>query len=126
MNFLGLLDLNPHNLLKKSKVVIKKLIIQKLKNSYLTEWKAELFNDTRNNSGKKNKLRTFRLFKSDFCMEPYLNILGFKERRVLTKFRIGSHNLEIELGRHKNIKSSDRLCKLCVDEVEDEIHFLLS
>jgi hypothetical protein len=29
------------------------------------------------------------------------------------------------LGRHKNIKAADRICKICKDGVEDETHFLV-
>ena len=74
---------------------------------------------------KKYILRTYRLFKQNFNFEPYLNILNFKQRQALTKLRIGNHRLEIELGRHKNIKAADRICKICKDGVEDETHFLV-
>jgi hypothetical protein len=36
------------------------------------------------------------------------------------------HNqLEIERGRYRKIPASQRICKLCNLEVEDELHFLL-
>jgi hypothetical protein len=54
-----------------------------------------------------------------------LNILNFKQCQALTKLRIGNHRLEIELGRHKNIKAADRICKICKDGAEDETHFLI-
>ena len=50
-----------------------------------------------------------------------LNILNFKQCQALTKLRIGNHRLEIELGRHKNIKAADRICKIYKDGVEDEL-----
>ena len=74
--------------------------IPKIVKSYVPLHRSTPLNDTRKIIVVKNKLRTFHLFKSDFRMDSFLNILGFKERRVLTKFRIGSHHLEIELGRH--------------------------
>ena len=51
----------------------------------------------------------------------------YSQRRTLTKFRISSHNLEIEKGRYTNTPVEQRLCRLCTckDDVEDEIHFLL-
>ena len=108
-------------------------------NIYFKAWKTELFNDDRTRreviplgiripkgirreGNQKNKLRTYRLFKQNFNFEPYLN---FKQRQALTKLRIGNHCLEIELGRHKNIKAADRICKICKDGVEDETHFLV-
>jgi hypothetical protein len=30
-----------------------------------------------------------------------------------------------ERGRHRGIQAKERICKLCLKEVEDEIHFLL-
>ena len=74
---------------------------------------------------QKNKLRTFRLFKYNFKLEPYLDNVTFKQRSILTKFRIGSHNLEIETGRHKNLQENEHICKLCQKGKEDEIHFLM-
>jgi hypothetical protein len=47
------------------------------------------------------------------------------QRRVLTKFRIIAHNLEIEKGRYIGVKTKDIICKLCNTRVEDETHFLL-
>ena len=44
---------------------------------------------------------------------------------IFCKFRIGCHKLEIEIGRHKNIPINERICKLCNDHIEDEVHFLL-
>jgi hypothetical protein len=43
-------------------------------------------------------------------------------KNVLTKFRVGVHHLEVEKGRLLKIKYSDRKCKLCNEEVEEEIH----
>ena len=44
---------------------------------------------------------------------------------LITKFRISSHQLEIERGQYRNTSASQRICKLCNLEVEDELHFLL-
>jgi uncharacterized membrane protein len=52
---------------------------------------------------KKNKK------KSDIKLEEYLKSeRNFKNRQLLTKFRLGDHNLEIELGRYKNISRNQR------------------
>ena len=47
----------------------------------------------------------------------------------MARFRTGSHCLEIEVGRHKNINEEDRLCKFCgiynnAIVIEDEYHVL--
>ena len=87
-------------------------------------WRSEIYDD-RNNKQGGNKLRTYRLFKDNISLEKYLLILNEDERRVLTKFRVSAHNLEIEKGRYIGVKTEDRICKLCNTGVEDETHFLL-
>jgi hypothetical protein len=47
------------------------------------------------------------------------------QRNILSKFRISSHNVEIEKGRYMNIPAEQRICRLCKLDVENEIHFLL-
>jgi hypothetical protein len=58
-------------------------------------------------------------------LEFVLLILNEDERRVLTKFRVSAHNLEIEKGRYIGVKTEDRICILCNTGVKDETHFLL-
>ena len=45
--------------------------------------------------------------------------------RTLSKFRSECHNLAVTVGRHRGIPRQDRLCTLCKDEVENEIHCML-
>ena len=47
------------------------------------------------------------------------------QRKLLTKFSISAHDLEIEKGRYIGLKAHDRKCKLCKIDIEDECHFLL-
>lgn len=74
------------------------------------------------------KLRTFKLFKTNFTLEPYLSLSIPKYRQSLSKFRLSSHALEIEMGRYTRpfTPAEERKCKICnQNQVEDEIHFLL-
>ena len=92
-----------------------------------TLWTQNLWND--HNSPNGNKLRTYRTYKTEPCVEPYLllNVPRF-QRRTLAKLRIGVLPLEIETGRHSRPSTplDQRLCKLCnMNEVETELHFLL-
>ena len=41
-----------------------------------------------------------RLFKNNFTFEPYLHWGNYDKRRLITKFWISSHQLEIERGRY--------------------------
>ena len=45
--------------------------------------------------------------------------------KCFTCFRLGSHRLEIELGRLTCIARESRLCKVCNINVETEYHVLL-
>ena len=46
-----------------------------------------------------------------FNREKYLDIISNKTLRIaLKRFRLSSHQLEIETGRHKNINSDERKC----------------
>ena len=47
------------------------------------------------------KLRTYKLIKKNFEIEPYVEILQDKKlRRSLSSFRISTHRLRIERGRY--------------------------
>ena len=74
----------------------------------------------------KNKLRAYRKFKSIFKLEPYLLFGTKQQRKLLTKFRISAHNLNIERERYIGTKVEDRICNLCKNNIEDEVHFLMT
>jgi len=85
---------------------------------YLQQWKYKLSLD--------KKLITYKLFKSNFVFENYLNdIKSFKDRKQFTKFRISAHRLLIEMGRYLKIPANERFCKFCPNKIENEQHFLL-
>jgi len=57
-------------------------------------------------------------------LEPYLEIITNKRFRIaLSRFRLSSHNLEIERGRYYNMDREIRICKLCnLKAIENEYH----
>ena len=69
---------------------------------------------------------TYRKFRSIFKLEPYLLFGTKQQRKLLTKFRINAHNLNIEKGRYIGTKVEDHICNLCKNNIEDEIHFLIT
>ena len=76
------------------------------------------------------KLRTFMKFK-DFSKEsPHIyKPLSFKQRKEMSKLRLGLLNLRIETARsiRPSVPPEQRLCLLCNNgDIEDETHFLLS
>ena len=102
--------------------------------AFLDEFKMRLIDCTvqtwKNNMSNMPKLRSLRLFKKEFLLEPYLLLeSSFKIRHVIAKFRTGSHDLQIEKGRQLNLPTNERYCKLCLSinvfAIEDEYHVLL-
>jgi hypothetical protein len=90
---------------------------------FIDFWKRKLFNDQRIEGG--NKLRTYRLFKSNHTMEKYLHIIKNKNhRQALTKLRVSNHKLRIETGRYTGTAIDQRVCDVC-QTLEDEKHFLI-
>ena len=77
----------------------------------------------------EGKLRIFRTFKQDYCVEGYLLLLpNLKHISTIARFRMSSHTLAIETGRHAKpkIAKEERKCRYCnLEDVEDEEHFLL-
>ena len=88
-------------------------LVQRLKGHYLQSWYAEL--------ADSSKLCLYKDCKLYYEHETYLNCLNVRTfRYTLSKFRS-----EIEVGRHHGLPRHDRLCRLCKDEVENEVHFML-
>ena len=62
-------------------------------------------------------------------MEGYLLLLpNLEHMSTIARFRMSSHTLGIETGRHAKPKTpkEERKCRYCnLDDVEDEEHFLL-
>ena len=77
-------------------------------------------------SDPNSKLRTYALIKENIGRENYLkDIRNTKHRQMLTKLRLSNHQLMIEIGRHKKLPKEERICQICHDGIEDEIHFLI-
>ena len=95
------------------------LIKQRLFDSYYQSWYSNI-----NNS---NRLLSYAGFKHEFKFEKYLDFIGERKyRTALSKFRLSSHNLNIERGRYEGIPRDERLCNVCnMNAVETEYHFLL-
>ena len=76
-----------------------------------------------------SKLRTYKLFKSDYKLQNYVNIcyIPLKWRKMYCAFRISCHDLEIERGRYirPHVPPEKRICKLCHKESETEENFIL-
>lgn len=75
-------------------------------------------------------LDNYRLFKHENVLEKYMTIIrDERHRKAFTRLRLHSHNLALETGRHcrPKIPRSLRICLFCnSNQIEDEIHFLIS
>ena len=53
----------------------------------------------------KIKALNYRLFKSEFRFEKYLDVLNDKHRCTFCRFRTSNHRLPIEVGRWANVET---------------------
>ena len=68
----------------------------------------------RTKSNTEGKLRIFRTFKQDYCMESYLLLLpNLKHMSTIARFWMSSHTLSTETGRHAKpkIAKEERKCR---------------
>lgn len=95
------------------------LIKQRLRDQYIQNWQAQ--------SMTSPKLKYYMKYKHNFEYEKYFDIISNNAiRNELTRFRLCSHDLEIETGRFSGIARDMRSCKLCqYNRLESEYHFLL-
>ena len=65
------------------------------------------------------------MFKNICKSESYVKMAHSKmSRSIFAQFRLGILRLEIETGRFRNIPSESRMCHFCINEIEDELHFV--
>lgn len=95
------------------------IIKQRIFDQYYQTWYADINNSRR--------LSTYCRFKHTFNLETHLdNSTDKKFSIALSRFRLSSHNLEIERGRYLNVPRNERICKFCnLRTIENEYHFLL-
>ena len=75
--------------------------------------KVNEFKKRQTDSLNHNKLRTYSVFKGSFSIEPYLELVRNRNQRAfLTRLRVGSHNLAVELGRRTRLPTplAQRVC----------------
>ena len=89
-------------------------------------WLRDINRETASRGLGRNKLRTYRLFKTEFKTESYLYCPMTKtHRRSFSKFRCGVAPLRLETGRYEGLSESERTCFNCDGIIENEEHVLL-
>ena len=94
----------------------KEKILMVILNKEENEWIQRM----RSNS----KLIFYAHIKKTFDKENFIKSKDRNKVNLKLKLRSGTLDLEIENGRAKGIPNSERICKLCEKEVEDEFHFI--
>ena len=77
----------------------------------------------RNNNLTMNKRYT-ELTEHKFCYALYELYINEDLRKTITRWRLSSHDLEIEIGRINGIPQENRFCKFCDNIVENEEHVI--
>ena len=109
-------NLNLEDLLKLDLDEIYNQIKSKIVELEKVEWGASVEN--------KPKLRFYKRIKNDWGLEDYIFHPHRNKVDELLRLRSGTNSLEIEKGRHSGKSVDERVCRLCLSEVEDEEHFL--
>ena len=102
--------------------VFKQKCQQALNQKCISDWQFEI-----NDESKHPILKIYKIFKSEFKFEPYLDIVKNRKYRIaVSKLRASSHMLEIERGRHTRPVTpvENRRCPEC-NVIENELHFVL-
>ena len=91
-----------------------------LQNAFRLKWR-DLFNE-KVEADMDSRLGTY--FRLNPDLKPYVPQPQFmleSERKLVTRFRTGSHSLNIETGRYSNIPRENRLCS-CGEDVQTIWH----
>ena len=97
----------------------------KMMHKFTEDWSSTLNTETSRRGNGGNKLRTYKLFKSEFKVEVYCKmLLPLKHRSAFAKFRCGVAPIRIETGRYEGLSIEERICPFC-SNIEDEKHVLL-
>ena len=90
---------------------------KRLQMQYIQEWNAVVQNTS--------KCINYRIFKTEFKMEFYINELQPKFYIPIARYRTANNRLPIERGSWNDTERSQRVCTLCNrNELGDEFHYL--
>ncbi len=106
---------------------VKKDTDDALKGYFSNIWSTKINRDSAVRGEGRNKLRTYRTFKTVFETEPYVSaLISRKDRQALAKFHSGTAPLRLETGRYIGEHEHERICRLCsLNEIESEEHVLI-
>jgi len=115
--------LNINNMIDKNDIIYRTRISSMEK--YVSKWSEIIESECGSTRNGGNKLRTYRLMKTEYRTEKYVTtILGKRQRASIAKFRCGTAPIRIETGRYEKLDECERLCPFCINVIEDEYHVL--
>ncbi|XP_060563724.1 uncharacterized protein LOC132723080 [Ruditapes philippinarum] len=99
--------------------LFKKIVKNRLKDQFIQNWHSEM--------SQSSKCLNYRMYKSEFRFEKFLDILPSHLALVRLRFRCMNHKMPIESGRFCNIPRELRVCNLCNNSsLGDEYHYLFN
>ena len=102
---------------------IDKFTLKLLEQRFYDLYKQEMFSAIR----RSTRGEYYQYIADNFGLQFYLSkSMNETHRKIITRFRLSSHNLNVEYGRYRNELRSNRICTLCnLNDIEDEFHFIL-
>ena len=114
---------------ERCEIINLKAVNDNALNTLRNEWSAKV-NRIQARSGRGgNKLRTYRKFKSEYGVEPYVLCVrarGHTSALARLRAEVALIGLNIEIGRYTSTPINDRECPFCPGKVEDEEHVIMS
>jgi hypothetical protein len=118
-------DFNDLNIVTGKKEFLK-CMSEGVRQQYVNKWVSDVNKEEGKTKKGKNKLRTYKLFKRNFCTETYVSmVLPKRDRSALAQFRCGVAPIRLETGRYEGLPEKDRVCPFCPNTVENELHVIL-
>ena len=97
--------------------VFKQSVKIRLRDQFIQRWHETI--------SQGGKCTIYRIIKTSFGFENYLNELPDLLRKYFTKFRCRNHRLPIEAGARSQVLRDMRMCQFCEIDIGDEFHYLL-
>ena len=70
-------------------------------------------------------MNIFTQAKDQYKKETYLKLKNYDNRAAITKLRLSSHNLAINMGKWYKLADDQNICRYCLrNDIENEMHAL--
>ena len=99
--------------------------IKALKQSVKLRQKDQFIQKWQESISQGGKCTIYRIIKTTFGFENYLNDLPDLLRKYFTKFRFRNHRLPIEAGVRSQVLRDMRVCQFCKTDIGDDFLYLL-